>query len=62
MFFGMTNPPATFKMMINEILRDIINEEKVVAFMDNILVGTKTKEVLKRLKENNLYVKPEKCV
>ena len=62
MFFGMTNSPATFKVMINEILRDIINEEKVVAFMDNILVGTKTKEVLKRLKENNLYVKPEKCV
>jgi len=30
MFFGMTNSLATFQIMINEILRDMINEEKVV--------------------------------
>ena len=30
MFFGMTNSLATFQMMINEILRDMINKEKVV--------------------------------
>jgi len=54
--------------MINEILRDMINKGKVVAFVNVILVGTKTEkgydeiveEVLKRLEENNLYVKPEK--
>jgi len=48
----------------------LINKGKVAAFVDDILVGTETKEghneiveeVLKRLKENNLYVKPEKCV
>jgi len=70
MFFGMTNLPATFQAMINDIMGDMINEGKVVAFVDDILVGTKTKEgydkiveeVLKRLEENNLYVKPEKCV
>jgi len=70
MFFGMTNSPATFQVIMNEILRDMINEEKVAAFVDNILVGTKieeehdeiVKEVLRRLEENNLYVKPEKCV
>jgi len=70
MFFGMTNLLAMFQVMINKILRDMINEGKVVAFVDNILVGTETKEehdkivekVLKRLKENNLYVKPEKCM
>ena len=69
MFFGMTNSPAMFQAMINEILRDMINEEKVVAFVDNVLVGTETEEghdeiveeVLRRLEENNLYVKPEKC-
>jgi len=69
MFFGMTNSPATFQGMMNEILRDMINERKVVAFVDNVLIGTETEEghdeimeeVLKRLKENNLYVKPEKC-
>jgi len=69
MFFGMTNSPATFQAMMNEILRDMINEGKVAAFVDNVLVGTETekghdeivKEVLKRLEENNLYIKPEKC-
>jgi len=68
MFFGMTNLPATFQAMINEILRDIINKGKVAAFVDDILVGTETKEqhnkivkeVLRRLEENDLYIKPEK--
>jgi len=70
MFFGITNLPATFQEMINEILKDMINEEKVVAFVDDVLVGTETEEghdevmeeVLRRLEKNNLYVKPEKCV
>ena len=56
--------------MINEILKDMINEEKVVAFVDDVLVGTETEEghdevmeeVLRRLEKNNLYVKPEKYV
>jgi len=56
--------------MMNKILRDLINEEKVIAFINNMLVGTETKkghdeimeEILKRLKENNLYIKPEKCM
>jgi len=70
MFFGMTNLPATFQAMMNEILRDLINEGKVAAFVDDVLVGTETKEghdeivkeILRRLEENDLYVKPEKCV
>jgi len=70
MFFGMMNLPATFQAMMNEILRDLINKGKVTAFVDNILVGIETEEghneimeeILKRLEENNLYVKPEKCV
>jgi len=70
MFFGMTNSPATFQVMMNEILRDMINEGKVAAFVDDVLVGTETEkghdevveEVLRQLEENNLYVKPEKCV
>jgi len=31
MFFGMTNSPATFQVIINEILRDMINKGKVVS-------------------------------
>jgi len=70
MFFGMTNLPATFQVIMNEILRDLINKGKVAAFVDDMLVGTETKEahdeiveeILRRLEENDLYIKPEKCV
>ena len=70
MFFGITNLPATFQAMMNEILRDLINEGKVATFVNDVLVRTKTKkrhdeiveEILKRLEENDLYIKPEKCV
>jgi len=70
MFFEMTNSPATFQIMINEILRDLINEGKITAFVDNVLVETETKEehdeiveeILKRLEENDLYIKLEKYV
>ena len=68
MFFGMMNSPATFQGIINEIIRDLINEEKVAVFVDDVLVGTDGEErhkivaeVLKWLEENDLYVKPEKC-
>jgi len=69
MFFGMINSPTTFQAMMNEILRDLINEGKVVAFVDDVLVGTETEEehdevveeILRRLEENDLYIKPEKC-
>ena len=69
MFFELTNSPATFQAMMNELLRDLINMEKAVAFIDDVIVGTENEEghdelvveVVKRLKENNLYMKPEKC-
>jgi len=56
--------------MMNEILRDLINEGKVAVFIDNVLVGTEmeeghdkiVEEILRRLEENDLYIKPEKCV
>jgi len=38
MFFRMTNLPATFQAMMNEILRDLINEGKVATFVDDVLV------------------------
>jgi len=68
MFFGITNSPTTFQEMMNEIMRDLINKGKVVVFVDDVLVGTDGEkrhdeimaEVLKRLEENNLYMKPKK--
>ena len=69
MFFGLTNSPATFQAMMNELLRDLINTEKVAAFIDDVIVGTETEkghdeivmEIIRRLEENNLYIKLEKC-
>jgi len=70
MFFGMTNSPAIFQVMMNKILRDLINEGKVAALIDDVLVGIKmeeehnkiVEEILRRLEKNDLYVKLEKCV
>jgi len=69
MFFGLTNSPATFQAMMNELLRDLTNMGKVAVFIDDVIVGMETEEghnelvveVIKRLEENDLYVKPEKC-
>ena len=68
MFFGLMNLPATFQTIMNKLLRDLINIGKVGSFMDDVIVGTEieeghdelVEEILKKLEENNLYVKPEK--
>ena len=44
MFFGLTNSPATFQAMMNKLLRDLINTGKLVAFIDNVIVGMKNEE------------------
>jgi len=69
MYSGLTNSPATFQTMINDLFRDLINQEDIATFIDDILVATNTEErhnelveeVLKKLEENDLFVKPEKC-
>ena len=69
MFFGLTNSLATFQAMMNELLRDLINTGKVAAFIDDVIIRTETKkghdelvaEVIRRLEENDLYIKLEKC-
>ena len=69
-FYGMTNSPAVFQTMMNHLFRDLINRGVVVVYMDDILIFTKDmeehnkviEEVLTILKENNLFLKPEKCV
>jgi len=66
----MTNSLATFQAMMNKILKDLIKKEKFVAFVDDMLIETETEKghdeivekILRRLEENDLYVKLEKCV
>jgi len=69
MFFSLTNSPATFQTMMNEILRDLVNIGKIASFIDDVIIGMEeeeghdelVEEVVKRLAENDLYVKLEKC-
>ena len=54
--------------MMNNLLRDIIEVGDVAAFIDDVMVGTETKkrhndivkEVLRKMVENDLFVKLEK--
>ena len=69
MYFGLTNSPATFQTMMNDLFRDLINQGDMATFIDDILVATDIEEgydelvveVLKRLEENDLFVELEKC-
>jgi len=69
MFFGLTNSPATFQTMMNDLFKDVIDEGCVIIYMDDILIFTETleqhhrivKQVLEILAKNKLYLKAEKC-
>ena len=62
------NSSAIFQTIMNKILWNLINTGEVASFINDIIVGTEkekgydgvVKEIIKRLAENNLYVKPEK--
>jgi len=67
MLFRLTNSPATFQIMMNNLLRDMIEAENIAAFINNVIVGIETEEgyddiveeVLRRMAENNSFVKLE---
>jgi len=69
MFFGLTNSPATFQTMMNDIFREEIAEGWVVIYMDDILVHSEDEEVhrkhvkriLEKLRKHKLSLKAEKC-
>ena len=44
MFFGLTNSLATFQAMMNDLLRDLVVEEKVAVFIDDVIVAMETEE------------------
>lgn len=68
MNFGLTNAPATFQHMMNDIFQDL-QGVYVIIYLDNILIFSQdrishkqhVREVLRRLQANNLFCKPEKC-
>src|SRR6266853_3979795 len=69
MFFSLTNSPATFQTMMNEIFQDLISEGVVCVYLNNILIFTETMEehdwitrlVLERLRQYKLYLRHDKC-
>ena len=66
--FGLSNAPAVFQALVNDILRDMLNHF-VFVYLDDILIFSENMEkhiqqvrlVLRRLLDNKLFVKPEKC-
>jgi len=69
MYFGLTNSPATFQTMMNDIFQDLILSGDVMVYLDDILIAHSdlarhreiVREVLRRLREHKLYLRPEKC-
>jgi hypothetical protein len=69
MYFGLTSSPATVQTMLNEIFQDLITEDVVSVYLDDILIFTNSLEehhwisclVLDRMREHKLYLRPEEC-
>jgi hypothetical protein len=69
MFFGLTNSPTTFQTMMNDIFHIEVNAGSVLIYLDDILIfhndldehHQAVRNVLDRLCEHKLYLKPEKC-
>ena len=69
MFFGLCKSLATLQSMMNHIFQDMINEGWLIIYMDDILIFSdnseehheRTRRVIQRLQENDLFLKAEKC-
>ena len=69
MQFGLCNAPATFQRFMKTILKEELETGKVLVYIDDIIVHTRTRKenreltrrVIEKLKKNHLYLKPAKC-
>jgi hypothetical protein len=69
MYFSLTDSPAIFQTMMNDIFQDLITEGVVSVYLDDILIFTNSLEehrqitrlVLDHMREHKLYLWPEKC-
>src|SRR5258707_13155140 len=69
MFFGLCNLPATFQMMMNNILHPFIDCNEAICYMDDILIYSTsltdhrriTQEILQTLCSYKLFLQLEKC-
>jgi hypothetical protein len=68
MYFGLTNAPAYFMYLMNNVFMEYL-DKFVVVFIDDILIFSKTEEehekhlrmALEKLRSNQLYAKFSKC-
>ncbi len=66
--FGLSNSPAVFQALVNDVLRDMV-DRFVFVYLDDILIFSQNerdhvqhvRRVLQRLLENRLFTKVEKC-
>jgi len=70
MFFGLTNSPATFQTMMDDIFQEEVAQGWLHIYMDDMIIATEDDEILHELRVNHildklekfdLFLKPEKC-
>ena len=69
MYFGLCNSPAIFQLIMDSFFQDLVNKGKIIIYMDDILIFSKTltehrvivRRVLRILNNNKLLVQTKKC-